>query len=74
MQFHLFEQVESREKPEELPESRPMAVAQYNAWKGGGLIAVNYAARASGVKRGMRGDDARKACPDLILVPVPCVS
>ncbi|EIE19275.1 DNA/RNA polymerase, partial [Coccomyxa subellipsoidea C-169] len=37
----------------------------------GSLIAVGYEARAKGVKRGMRGDDARKVCPDLNLVQVP---
>ena len=37
----------------------------------GGLIAVSYEARAAGVKRGMRGDEARKICPELQLVTVP---
>ena len=35
---------------------RPAAVVQYNTWKGGGIIAVNYEARAKGVTRNMRGD------------------
>lgn len=39
--------------------------------KQGSLIAVSYEARAKGVKRNMRGAEARKACPDLILVQVP---
>lgn len=38
---------------------------------GGGIIAVNYEARAFGVKRGMRGDDATKLCPELHLFAVP---
>lgn len=37
----------------------------------GSLIAVSYAARAFGVKRNMRGDQARSLCPDLQLVQVP---
>lgn len=37
----------------------------------GSLIAVNYAARAAGVKRNHRGDEARGLCPDLQLVQVP---
>ncbi|KAK9812531.1 hypothetical protein WJX73_006603 [Symbiochloris irregularis] len=38
----------------------------------GSLIAVSYEARAAGVKRGaMRGDEARKVCPELQLVQVP---
>jgi DNA polymerase eta len=36
----------------------------------GSLIAVSYEARAAGVKRQMRGREAKKACPDLILVQV----
>ena len=37
----------------------------------GSLIAVSYEARARGIKRGMRGSEARKACPELELVQVP---
>lgn len=37
----------------------------------GGLIAVGYEARAAGVKRNMRGDEARRLCPQLVLVQVP---
>ncbi len=62
-------QVESREKPE--LQGKPMAVVQYNAWQGGGIIAVSYEARAFGVKRNMRGDEAKKLCPDIVLVQVP---
>ncbi|XP_050419950.1 DNA polymerase eta-like [Adelges cooleyi] len=49
---------------------KPVAVVQYNSWRGGGIIAVNYEARAKGVGRHMRGDDALKTCPDLNLVRV----
>ncbi|CAI6354795.1 unnamed protein product [Macrosiphum euphorbiae] len=49
---------------------KPVAVVQYNSWRGGGIIAVNYEARAKGVNRHMRGDDALQACPDLNLVRV----
>ena len=38
----------------------PSAVVQYNDWKGGGIVAVNYEARAKGVTRMMRGDEAKK--------------
>lgn len=34
------------------------------------IIAVNYEARAKGVNRYMRGDDAIKVCQDLNLVRV----
>mmetsp|Transcript_36029 Transcript_36029/g.67180 ORF Transcript_36029/g.67180 Transcript_36029/m.67180 type:complete len:868 (+) Transcript_36029:40-2643(+) len=63
-----------------------MAVAQYNPFgdlatvlptdnrkmkTNGGLIAVSYEARAAGVKRSMRGNEACQACPGLVLVQVP---
>ncbi|XP_065361651.1 DNA polymerase eta [Calliphora vicina] len=53
--------------------NQPLAVVQYNAWRGGGIIAVNYAARAKGVTRHMRGDEAKEQCPDIQLVKVPNV-
>eukprot|EP00873_Tetraselmis_striata_P042606 jgi/Tetstr1/462870/TSEL_007819.t1 len=37
----------------------------------GSLIAVSYEARAAGVKRNMRGAEARRLCPELVLVQVP---
>ena len=38
----------------------------------GSIIALSYgAARAAGVKRQMRGGEARKLCPELQLVQVP---
>ena len=41
--------VEQRKRPE--LRGKPAAVVQYNPWKGGGLIAVSYEARRSGVTR-----------------------
>lgn len=52
--------------------SRDSPAAAVQQWDG--LIAVNYAARAHGVKRGMRAADARKACPDITLVHVETIS
>jgi len=63
----------------------PMAVVQYNPNDckrvnpsdnrinigAGSIIAVNYEARSKGVKRQMRGVEARKACPEIVLVQVP---
>eukprot|EP00928_Gymnodinium_smaydae_P083483 TRINITY_DN66723_c0_g1_i1.p1 TRINITY_DN66723_c0_g1~~TRINITY_DN66723_c0_g1_i1.p1 ORF type:complete len:636 (+),score=65.38 TRINITY_DN66723_c0_g1_i1:75-1910(+) len=37
----------------------------------GGIIAVSYEARARGVTRQMMGREARKMCPEIILVQVP---
>lgn len=37
------------------------------------IIALNYVAKAKGVKRNMRGDEAKKICSDLELVRVPVV-
>ena len=65
----FYVQVETREQPR--LRGRPAAVVQYNAWRGGGIIAVNYEARAHGVTRNMRGEQAREVCPDIELVTVP---
>ncbi|XP_065309722.2 DNA polymerase eta-like isoform X2 [Dermacentor albipictus] len=65
----FYVQVEQRLAPEW--NGKPCAVAQYNTFQGGGLIAVNYEARACGVKRGMRGDQAAKLAKDLHLFRVP---
>jgi len=65
----FYVQVEARENP--AIRGVPAAVVQYKTWKGGGIIAVNYEARAMGVTRQMRGDEAREKCPDIVLVRVP---
>ena len=67
----FYVQVEARERPD--LKGRPAAVVQYNSWKGGGIIAVNYEARAQGVSRNMRGDQAREKCPEIELVMVPVI-
>lgn len=64
-------QVEEKLNPE--LKGKPIAVVQYNEWKGGGIIAVNYPARSSGVSRHMRGDEAKEHCPDIVLCKVPSV-
>ncbi|KAL5539938.1 hypothetical protein UlMin_037223 [Ulmus minor] len=65
----FYVQVEQRKKPD--LRGLPTAVVQYNEWKGGGLIAVSYEARKYGVKRSMRGDEAKQVCPEIQLVQVP---
>ncbi|XP_072141545.1 DNA polymerase eta-like isoform X2 [Dermacentor andersoni] len=65
----FYVQVEQRLAPDW--NGKPCAVAQYNTFQGGGLIAVNYEARACGVKRGMRGEEAAKLAKDLHLFRVP---
>lgn len=64
----FYVQVEVRDKPS--LEGLPVAVVQYNQWQGGGIIALSYEAKAAGVKRSMRGDEAKKKCPGIVLVPV----
>ncbi|XP_049933955.1 DNA polymerase eta isoform X2 [Nymphaea colorata] len=65
----FYVQVEQRKRPD--LKGVPTAVVQYNSWKGGGLIAVSYEARKYGVKRSMRGDEAKKVCPEIQLIQVP---
>lgn len=65
----FYVQVEQRKHPE--LRGKPTGVVQYNPWKGGGLIAVGYEARGFGVKRNMRGDEAKTVCPEIELVQVP---
>ncbi|XP_011353012.1 DNA polymerase eta isoform X2 [Pteropus vampyrus] len=64
----FFVQVEQRQNPH--LRNKPCAVVQYKSWKGGGIIAVSYEARAFGVTRSMWADDAKKLCPDLLLAQV----
>ncbi|KAJ0262689.1 DNA polymerase eta [Hirschfeldia incana] len=65
----FYVQVEQRKQPE--LRGLPTAVVQYNEWQGGALIAVSYEARGCGVKRSMRGEEAKAACPEIQLVQVP---
>ncbi|KAK9152240.1 hypothetical protein Syun_010549 [Stephania yunnanensis] len=65
----FYVQVEQRRQPQ--LRGLPTAVVQYNSWKGGGLIAISYEARKYGVNRSMRGDEAKKLCPEIQLVQVP---
>ncbi|CAM6096420.1 unnamed protein product [Calypogeia fissa] len=51
-----------------IPREKPLAVQQ---WRG--LIAINYAARAAGITRHERADQALKKCPELILVHVETI-
>ncbi|KAM7408621.1 hypothetical protein PAMA_002370 [Pampus argenteus] len=59
----FYVQVEQRLNP--ALRNTPCVVAQYKTWKGGGIIAVSYEARAHGVTRNMWVDDAKKLCQDL---------
>jgi len=65
----FYVQVEQRMNPQ--IRGKPCAVVQYNGWKGGGIIAVGYEARAVGVSRQMRGDEAKEKCPEIHLCRVP---
>ena len=62
----FYAQVESKRLG--LPEDEPLAVQQW-----GGLLAINYAARAFGIKRGMRVEEAKALCPALRTPHVPLV-
>lgn len=59
----FYVQVEQRLNP--TLKNTPCVVAQYKTWKGGGIIAVSYEARAHGVTRNMWVEDAKKLCPAL---------
>ncbi|CAL4067488.1 unnamed protein product [Meganyctiphanes norvegica] len=65
----FYVQVEERDNPNIRGE--PAAVVQYNTWKGGGLIATNYEARAKGVEENMLSEEAQVICPDMKLIQVP---
>jgi len=64
----FYVQVERKKNPE--LRGVPCAVVQYNKWQGGGIIALSYEAKAAGVKRSMRGKEAKTCCPDIRLVTV----
>ncbi|CAN9499739.1 unnamed protein product [Ophioblennius macclurei] len=59
----FYVQVEQRLNP--VLKDTPCVVAQYKTWKGGGIIAVSYEARAHGVTKGMWVDDAKSLCTNL---------
>uniref|UniRef100_A0A1A8JF52 DNA polymerase eta n=1 Tax=Nothobranchius kuhntae TaxID=321403 RepID=A0A1A8JF52_NOTKU len=59
----FYVQVEQRLNP--ALKNTPCVVAQYKTWKGGGIIAVSYEARAHGVTKTMWVDDAKQLCTDL---------
>ena len=61
-------QVEELLDPENL-KGKPIAVVQYT--ENAGIIAVNYPARALGVTRHMRENEARAVCPNLVCCKVP---
>lgn len=65
----FYVQVEQRRDPS--LKGKPCAVVQYRTYRGGGIIAVGYEARAAGVTRGMMGDDAKEQCPEINLCRVP---
>ncbi len=48
-----------------------MSGMQYNAYKGGAIIAVGYEARKQGVKRGTSSEQAKLVCPSLCVARVP---
>ena len=52
-----------------IPDTTPLAVQQWD-----GLIAVNYAARSFGVKRGDRIDVAKAKCAGLKLIHVETIT
>ncbi|KAL2876309.1 N-acetyltransferase eso1 [Colletotrichum sp. CLE4] len=49
-----------------LDPSKPLAVRQWNA-----IIALNYPAKARGLKRTISVEEARRLCPDIVLQHVP---
>ena len=51
-----------------IPSEVPLAVQQWDS-----LIAINYAARFHGIKRGMKADEAKRVCPEIRCVHVGTV-
>jgi len=62
----FYAQVESRRLG--IHTSTPLVVQQ---WRG--IIAVNYAARAAGIKRHLTVDEAAKLCPGVVFVHVETI-
>jgi DNA polymerase eta len=64
----FYAAVERLRHPE--TQGKPLVVVMYGEWRGGAIIAVSYEARAFGIKRNMRGDDAKRLCPGCHVVTV----
>lgn len=64
----FYVQVEQRLNP--ALKNKPCVVVQYKTFKGGGIIAVSYEARAFGITKTMWANDAKKLCADLQLARV----
>ncbi|XP_069464933.1 DNA polymerase eta isoform X2 [Ambystoma mexicanum] len=64
----FYVQVEQRLNP--TLKNKPCVVVQYKTFKGGGIIAVSYEARAFGITKTMWANDAKKLCADLQLARV----
>ncbi|XP_018496659.1 DNA polymerase eta [Galendromus occidentalis] len=64
----FYVQVEERLQPQH--KGKPGVVVQWSGVEGG-CIAVNYEARAKGIKRGMRPNQARALSSDCIIYHVP---
>jgi DNA polymerase eta len=66
----LTQPVRAQHEPGGVKNIAPDAPRRCNAGNGS-IIALSYEARAAGVKRGMRGEEARRACAAIQLVQVP---
>ncbi|XP_069092349.1 DNA polymerase eta isoform X1 [Pleurodeles waltl] len=64
----FYVQVEQKLNP--ALKNKPCVVVQYKTFKGGGIIAVSYEARAFGITKTMWANDAKKLCADLQLARV----
>ncbi|CAD8150041.1 unnamed protein product [Paramecium octaurelia] len=53
---------QAEQKLLKIPDDQPVCARQWNS-----LIAINYPARAAGIKRGMLADEALKLCPEVFL-------
>jgi DNA polymerase eta len=61
-------QAQVEQKRLNIPREVPCAVQQWQ-----GLIAINYAARAKGITRHMRVQDAKAKCPELQCIHVQTI-
>ncbi len=62
-----FASVEQQERPE--GRGRPLIVVPVEETEATGAIAVSREARARGIRRGMGVAEARRLCPELVVVP-----